>query len=142
MDGRFPPMPHSSQSRPNSHAANTKARRVARFRSAEDAAWPGLIPSIPSPPCPAPRSVPLLPPCDCPMPPHSSGFTSIPKLMESKRMAPKLSPPQQSVAGSIQAEITSSPAYVPGLYDIVGRGRMPAIVYHKDSVELLYQIRP
>jgi hypothetical protein len=31
--------------------------------------------------------------------------------------------------------------HLPGLYDIVSRGGMPAIVFHKDSVELLYHAR-
>jgi hypothetical protein len=30
--------------------------------------------------------------------------------------------------------------YVPRQYDIVSRGRMPAIVFHHDTVELLYHL--
>jgi hypothetical protein len=35
---------------------------------------------------------------------------------------------------------SESKEYVPSYYDIVSRGQMPAIVFHNDAVELVYQV--
>jgi hypothetical protein len=120
------------------HNRKPKQFRVAKLISSTDPRW-----NLPS----APHTRQVHPP------PLGAAINLVDepprfKLPPANIPAANFPPPQsqrpQAQPGPLQYQFRSGDTHsefhdcVPGQYDIVSRGRMPAIVFHNDTVELLY----
>jgi hypothetical protein len=119
----------------NRHRSKPPQHRVAKLISATDPRW--IRPEAP----PLRKTQP--PAWDSPIKDSDAlSRLSSPHAIITNEDSPVTHPPPPQVQIHPCCDDTHQMfrGYVPGQYDIVSRGRMPGIVFHNDTVELLYPL--